>query len=28
RLAAEMLEIGRSTLYRRMDYFRGRGFEV
>lgn len=28
RLAAEMLEIGRSTLYRRMDYFRGRGFDV
>lgn len=28
RLAAEMLEIGRSTLYRRMDYFRGRGFEL
>lgn len=28
RLAAEMLEIGRSTLYRRMDYFRGRGFDL
>lgn len=28
RLAAEILEIGRSTLYRRMDYFRGRGFEL
>ncbi len=28
RLAAEMLEIGRSTLYRRMDYFRSRGFEL
>lgn len=28
RLAAEMLEIGRSTLYRRMDYFRARGFEL
>ena len=28
RLAAEMLEIGRSTLYRRMDYFRSRGFDV
>lgn len=27
-LAAEMLQIGRSTLYRRMDYFRGRGFEL
>ncbi|MFT4214241.1 MAG: helix-turn-helix domain-containing protein [Microbacterium sp.] len=27
RLAAESLEIGRSTLYRRMDYFRSRGFE-
>lgn len=25
--AAEMLQIGRSTLYRRMDYFRGRGFD-
>jgi transcriptional regulator of acetoin/glycerol metabolism len=28
RLAAEMLEIGRSTLYRRMDYFRSRGFDI
>lgn len=28
RLAAELLQIGRSTLYRRMDYFRGRGFEL
>lgn len=28
RLAAEMLQIGRSTLYRRMDYFRGRGFDI
>ncbi|MGN7862387.1 helix-turn-helix domain-containing protein [Microbacterium sp. 22303] len=28
RLAAEMLEIGRSTLYRRMDYFRARGFDL
>lgn len=28
RLAAELLQIGRSTLYRRMDYFRSRGFEL
>ncbi|WP_218886606.1 helix-turn-helix domain-containing protein [Kineococcus aurantiacus] len=28
RLAAEILEIGRSTLYRRMDYFRSRGFDI
>lgn len=28
RLAAELLQIGRSTLYRRMDYFRGRGFDL
>lgn len=28
RLAAETLQIGRSTLYRRMDYFRSRGFEL
>ena len=28
RLAAESLEIGRSTLYRRMDYFRSRGFDL
>lgn len=28
RLAAEMLQIGRSTLYRRMTYFRSRGFDV
>lgn len=28
RLAAEMLEIGRSTFYRRMDYFRSRGFDL
>jgi transcriptional regulator of acetoin/glycerol metabolism len=28
RHAAELLQIGRSTLYRRMDYFRGRGFEL
>jgi len=27
-LAAETLQIGRSTLYRRMDYFRSRGFEL
>lgn len=27
-LAAESLQIGRSTLYRRMDYFRSRGFEL
>lgn len=28
RVAAEMLQIGRSTLYRRMDYFRSRGFQL
>lgn len=28
RQAAEILQIGRSTLYRRMDYFRSRGFEL
>ncbi|WP_067477743.1 sigma-54-dependent Fis family transcriptional regulator [Nocardia amamiensis] len=28
RLAAELLDIGRSTLYRRMDYFTRRGFEL
>ncbi len=28
RLAAEILEIGRSTFYRRMDYFRNRGFDL
>ncbi|MEV8569617.1 helix-turn-helix domain-containing protein [Streptomyces sp. NPDC051322] len=28
RLAAEILEIGRSTFYRRMDYFRSRGFDL
>lgn len=28
RLAAEILEIGRSTLYRRMNYFRSRGFDL
>lgn len=28
RLAAELLQIGRSTLYRRMDYFRSRGFDL
>jgi sigma-54 dependent transcriptional regulator, acetoin dehydrogenase operon transcriptional activator AcoR len=28
RVAAEVLEIGRSTLYRRMDYFRSRGFDL
>ncbi|MGO4588906.1 sigma-54-dependent Fis family transcriptional regulator [Paenarthrobacter sp. 2TAF44] len=27
-LAAETLQIGRSTLYRRMDYFRSRGFDL
>lgn len=27
-LAAENLQIGRSTLYRRMDYFRSRGFDL
>ena len=27
-LAAEALQIGRSTLYRRMDYFRSRGFDL
>lgn len=27
-LAAEMLQIGRSTLYRRMDYFRSKGFDL
>ncbi|MDR6989156.1 transcriptional regulator of acetoin/glycerol metabolism [Paenarthrobacter nitroguajacolicus] len=27
-LAATLLEIGRSTLYRRVDYFRRRGFDV
>lgn len=27
-LAAESLQIGRSTLYRRMDYFRSRGFQL
>lgn len=27
RLAADILQIGRSTLYRRMDYFRSRGFD-
>lgn len=28
RVAAEALEIGRSTLYRRMDYFTSRGFDL
>ncbi len=28
RRAAEILQIGRSTLYRRMDFFRTRGFDV
>lgn len=28
RQAAELLQIGRSTLYRRMDYFRSRGFDL
>lgn len=28
RLAAELLQIGRSTLYRRMDYFKSRGLEL
>lgn len=28
RQAAEMLQIGRSTLYRRMDFFRSRGLDV
>ena len=27
-LAAETLQIGRSTLYRRMDYFRSKGFDL
>nr|WP_255498885.1 MULTISPECIES: helix-turn-helix domain-containing protein [unclassified Leucobacter] len=28
RLAASMLQIGRSTLYRRMDFFRSRGLDL
>lgn len=27
RVAAELLQIGRTTLYRRMNYFRGKGFD-